>query len=140
MADRAGYETSPVLLFYGLSQAGRAITAAYAGEEELWELLGHGITCPNINEVEIVGDLRIKNGRVSAKPASFTTVAERLGSPSLPSDVKMRELWKSLPEAANAPLSKSLGLYSALHLQFTEVERADDEISLSPRTSRCTAH
>jgi hypothetical protein len=38
--------TSPLLLFYGLSQAGRAVAAAAAGRDnaDKWQLRGHGIT------------------------------------------------------------------------------------------------
>jgi hypothetical protein len=43
LSDAAGYETKPILLYYGLNQAARAIATSVAKGEQKWELVGHGI-------------------------------------------------------------------------------------------------
>jgi hypothetical protein len=48
-ATTAGTATMPVHLFYGLSQAGRAIVAAAANAGSDWRLSDHGITCRGID-------------------------------------------------------------------------------------------
>src|SRR4051794_29365487 len=50
LSDQAGYETKPILLYYGLNQAARAIVAVGASPREPWELNGHGLTCPGLNQ------------------------------------------------------------------------------------------
>lgn len=43
-AEGVGSQTRPLLVFYGLSQAGRAIAAAAVDlEAETWNLISHGI-------------------------------------------------------------------------------------------------
>src|SRR5690606_38889440 len=42
-AETVGPATRPILLYYGLSQAGRAVVSALAASEEPWRLTGHGI-------------------------------------------------------------------------------------------------
>jgi YaaC-like Protein len=43
-ASEASPAVRPLPLFYALSQAGRAIAAAYIPEK--WRLYGHGLVCP----------------------------------------------------------------------------------------------
>lgn len=86
----------PLTLFYGLSQAGRAIAAAFA--EEPWQLKGHGIAARNIQGGFVDLELQDKGG------GSFTRLASVLGSPSLPSPVSLHQLWATLPEARDHPL------------------------------------
>ena len=42
-ARAVGPATRPMQLFYGMSQAGRALAAAH-GEEDSWSVRGHGLT------------------------------------------------------------------------------------------------
>ncbi|MEU4424841.1 hypothetical protein AB0F81_29835 [Actinoplanes sp. NPDC024001] len=104
-ARSVGPATSPLLIFYGLSQAGRAIAAAASGRENAngWKLVGHGIT--NGNEELItpgsIASLQLLNQR---RGGSFTRLAEILGAASLPTPVTLGELWCLLPESAKFPL------------------------------------
>ena len=43
-ASRSGVATKPVQLFYGLSQAGRAIVAEPRVGNQAWQVSGHGLT------------------------------------------------------------------------------------------------
>ncbi|GAA1286473.1 hypothetical protein GCM10009609_60400 [Pseudonocardia aurantiaca] len=106
-----------MLLYYGLNQAGRALVAAAAEPDEKWEVSGHGIKCPNLDEVAELGDLVVKDaGRRNDDRSSFLTLATYAGSPSLPDGSTLREVWMSLPEGANSPLSGSRQLPSVVEI------------------------
>ncbi|MEV7683085.1 YaaC family protein [Streptomyces sp. NPDC088341] len=98
-AEQTGNESRPLLLFYGLSQAGRAIAAASQklGDHE-WALSGHGIRAAGLNGS--VENIAVSNHGLLApgKNPSFLRVAQALASPSIPTKVKVRELWYLLPE------------------------------------------
>lgn len=50
-AGAAGYASRPILLFYGLSQAGRAIAAAWtAADNDSYRLNGHGIRALDLDQ------------------------------------------------------------------------------------------
>lgn len=86
----------PLTLFYGLSQAGRAVAAAFA--KEPWQLQGHGIVAHNTQSGFLSVDLQDKGN------GSFTRLASVLDSPSLPWPVPMNQVWGTLPEALHHPL------------------------------------
>jgi hypothetical protein len=101
LSDAAGYEIKPILLYYGLNQAARAIAASMAEGGQKWELEGHGITSRPLNTA--LGELLVVNaGR--QKPGAFEVLAAILNSPSLPRRVSVRDVWMSLPDAATFPL------------------------------------
>ncbi|MCX5155089.1 YaaC family protein [Streptomyces sp. NBC_00291] len=108
-AEEVGYETRPVLAFYGLSQMGRAIAAATHTDRltdpEDWQLTGHGIRVPGISQATggNIGTLTIRD----QGKGSFTHLARFLGSPSLPAPVQLAELWDSIPEMKGRILSNS---------------------------------
>lgn len=100
-----GHATRPLDLFYGLSQAGRALTAALVREGD-WRLSGHGITPDGPLDVRL-DQLRVREpkggkGKPSRGP-SFTTVARALGSPALPAPATLGALWAAVPESSHVP-------------------------------------
>ncbi|MBF9071728.1 YaaC family protein [Streptacidiphilus fuscans] len=108
-AAAVGPETQPVLAFYGLSQAGRAIAAAANALDgvdkkggHLWQLKGHGIHTRDeaglLPEVAAVTDSPGTSG-------SFVRLSELLGSPVWGKErVTLPELWDCLPDNCPSPL------------------------------------
>ncbi len=92
-----GAAARPLTLFYGLSQAGRAIAAARAGEA--WQLHGHGIRAEGLD----AGLLKVQI-RDSGK-GSFTQLASILGSPSLSEPATLPQICATLPETQEHPFS-----------------------------------
>lgn len=110
-AANAGVATSPLLLFYGLSQGGRAIAAAarHVNNDE-YKLTGHGINTPDsklgsrhIDEVEVHGNKTTKS--------SFNRLSKILKSPvwDCTAPVSVGELWSTLPEGRKFPLEHLTG-------------------------------
>lgn len=93
-ASGRAYATKPVLLFYALSQSGRAICAARAGEP--WRIHGHGAKAPTADP--------IARTTVDPKKGALTAVAEATGSELWEGPVTLGELWASLPELYWRPL------------------------------------
>lgn len=103
-ASLVGPATSPVLVFYGLSQAGRAITAAsWSLKGEDWRLDTHGITSTGFHlsfpAVEIRTD-------PSGTQGSFVKVSEVLDSPVWEKNpLRLEGIWDLLPSNLRHPLS-----------------------------------
>lgn len=102
-AGVVGPATRPVLIFYGLSQAGRAVAAAAtsAGQND-WRLDGHGITTSPLQDAQrgSLADLTLRDdGR-----GSFTQLAAILDAASLPNPTLIGQLWCLLPDVARHPL------------------------------------
>jgi hypothetical protein len=95
-AEAAGYAARPLPLFYMLSQAGRAIAAAYAGDD--WKYGAHGIT-PSRDEISHLAD-RTVEARASG---AFPVVCRATNSPGLHGSVSLSALWASLPELSAFP-------------------------------------
>jgi hypothetical protein len=113
-----GYETRPVTAFYGLSQFGRAISAAIdhgaIDGSSGWQLSGHGIKVPSLSQIAARGSLADLTLRDQGK-GSFTQLAAALQSSSLPNATPLPAIWNCIPEARENPLE--LGLrYPALDL------------------------
>jgi hypothetical protein len=92
-AGSIGYASKPLPLFYGLSQAGRAIAAALEAPQRRWELVGHGLSAA------FGGGLA--SGTVRPEPGvadSFGVVARLLASPVPAGRVGFARIWSSLPE------------------------------------------
>lgn len=96
-----GYETRPVVLFYGLSQLGRAIAAAADSSlletNDSWRLSGHGIKVPGLSEVARKGRLSELKVQDQGK-GSFTQLAKILCSSSIPQPTPISLFWGALPE------------------------------------------
>lgn len=87
-SQAAGPATSPILLFYALSQAGRAIVAAHGNPEHK---RGHGVT---------VEPARGSIGATTITPTRaglFQAVAAATGSPPLTRTVTLSEAWGAVP-------------------------------------------
>ncbi|KWT61853.1 hypothetical protein ADL21_11245 [Streptomyces albus subsp. albus] len=96
-----GPATRPLLLFYGLSQAGRAIAAAAASAEE-WELNGHGISQKGTLRADLP-DIRVTS--TAEATSSFVRLSEILHSPLWGgASLSLNALWDSLPENRLSPL------------------------------------
>jgi len=104
-AAHAGSASRPLLIFYGLSQAGRALAAAgRMPPGSGWELRSHGLRAPDLSgplaDVPIV--------QTSKADASFISLSRLLNSPPIPTDprngVTIGELWEAIPEAQDRPL------------------------------------
>lgn len=81
-AERIGYESRPLNLFYGLSQAGRAIAAGSnrlgQGTDQDWDASGHGLKY----DTRQAGDVRSTLIRQdSGKRDLFSRVSIAIGSP-----------------------------------------------------------
>jgi hypothetical protein len=102
----AGAATRPLLAFYGLSQAGRAVAAAAtAATGDEWALEGHGIRCAS-------GTLRGKLPFIEVQAGgdkdrgSFARLSRLLGSSLWPKQdqVTLNSLWDMIPENRHSPL------------------------------------
>lgn len=103
-AVTVGPATRPLLVFYGLSQAGRAIAAAASsiGSGDAWMLNGHGISSKflggRLPEIEVRTDELGNRG-------SFVRLSQLLGSPLWgKKQVRLNVLWDLLPENEQVPL------------------------------------
>jgi hypothetical protein len=92
-AGNVGSASRPLPLFYALSQAGRAITAAHGSVP--WELRGHGLEMPGPT-----GPTHLLERRIEPRPTgkdSFHRVAQTIGSDVLTAPVELGAVWASLP-------------------------------------------
>jgi len=96
----AGPATRPLTVFYGLSQAGRAIAAARDSSDG-HPLRGHGVTANDLNDTnDAAGQFpRLKVRRQGGASTSFVRLSTILGSPLFPDGIELRDLWAMLPEA-----------------------------------------
>jgi hypothetical protein len=103
-AADVGPSASPLLLFYAVSQAGRAIAAARL--EDPWRLSGHGLKAPTRDPSAgllrriVVPDRRQAPG---TRRQSFAGVAVATGSDQLTSELELGAIWAAIPELI-APL------------------------------------
>jgi hypothetical protein len=104
-AQSVGTAARPILVFYGLSQAGRAIAAASTVDDGEWQLQGHGIRAVSGSLTGPLSDVRVRTERVGTQ-GSFVRLSELLGSPIWNDSTGMTlgVLWDCLPENRLAPL------------------------------------
>jgi hypothetical protein len=115
-ADAVGYETKPVMLYYGLSQAVQAILVAKRNPKiSQRPATSHGTDCPNRDQTKNVGDVEII--ATPGQAGAFGLLADTLGSPSLPGPVALRQMWISLPEGVQLPPSGADELFGAALLE-----------------------
>ncbi len=116
-AEAAGYASRPILLFYGLSQAGRAIAASTAADNNSYQLSGHGIKAHNLGHRTPLAKVTVKDdGR-----GSFTQLAHLLGSISLREGTPLGQLWATIPDLRATPL----GPATAQYLPVLQLQRED---------------
>ncbi|WP_431924206.1 YaaC family protein [Micromonospora wenchangensis] len=107
-AANVGIATRPLLLFYGLSQGGRAIAAAAKQvRNNDYPLVGHGIKVNTSTLVGPVTEVQVYGDNTTA--GSFTRLSKILNSPTweATAPVSLGELWKTLPESTAFPLERS---------------------------------
>lgn len=99
-AADVGPAASPLLLFYAVSQAGRAIAAARL--DDPWRLSGHGLKAPAAADPSaglLRRVVRPDGGQASEwRRQSFAGVAEATGSGQLTSDLELGAVWAAIPE------------------------------------------
>jgi hypothetical protein len=107
-AEGVGPQTRSLLVFYGLSQAGRAIAAAAVDlKGETWNLVSHGIKATGYDKTFAEIELRT-DGAGSA--GSFVRLSELLQSPIWPkvTAIQLGDVWDSLPLDMPYTLSKRI--------------------------------
>jgi hypothetical protein len=107
-AEDTGPASRPITIFYGLSQAGRAIAAAANSvtTPDGWTMKGHGISQPGETLTDPLPTVRITTGR-PGDTGSFVRLSEILDSPLWRGDaLKFGDLWDSIPENRDEPLTK----------------------------------
>lgn len=92
-------------LFYGLSQAGRALVAAHIPGEP-WKPRGHGIGEATGNgNANTVADVKVEPR--TGKAGAFGLVADAMASSSLPGPTRLGDLWPLLPDTQRFELPGS---------------------------------
>ncbi|KZB82894.1 YaaC family protein [Amycolatopsis regifaucium] len=98
-----GPAARPLLAFYGLSQAGRAVAAAArAVSNDDYRLDGHGIRTGEMQGIATTGLAALTVA--DQGKGSFTQLARFLGGASLPVATPIGELWGLLPDVSRFPL------------------------------------
>jgi hypothetical protein len=119
-AAAVGTATRPLLVFYGLSQAGRAIAAAsvrFANGDD-WQLRGHGIKAVGDSLVKKLEYVRLCTGN-PGDHGSFVLLSELLGSPLWGRSRfgTLMEIWDYLPENRASPLRDRVGRKTPLYVE-----------------------
>jgi hypothetical protein len=94
-AESVGQATRPLLAYYGLNQAGRAIAAAAVSVHgDDWRLSGHGITARNLDGP--LPQVAIRS-EAAGNTGSFVRLAKILDSPLWTGPVPLRQFWDAIP-------------------------------------------
>ena len=94
----ASPRSRPLPLFYAISQAGRAITAARA--ETQWKLRLHGLSAPDLTPADLCNVVIKPSPKESDETIdSFGGVTQATSSDPLTTPASMGALWSSLPGA-----------------------------------------
>lgn len=138
-ADSIGYETKPVMLYYGLSQAVQGILAAKRDPRiDQQSATSHGTYCSNHDQITSVGELKIRDARTRKgappKGGAFQLLAGALNSPTLTTSTPLRQLWISLPEGVELPPTNADDLFGAALLERHDGQ--DYGKPFQPTTSR----
>ncbi|MER6850846.1 hypothetical protein AB0A81_14605 [Streptomyces flaveolus] len=91
--------TRPINLYYGLVQAGLAITAAHA--QGTWTFDKHGLKIPDMKHD--IPDIAVRPEGVGA----FQAVSDTTGSERTTGAVSLGSIWNSIPELVEVPLEGS---------------------------------
>ena len=102
-AKSVGAAARPLPLFYSLSQAGRAITAARLSDPA-WRLRGHGLTVGDAPTTDLLRTkvtpqaTSQKKKLASGATDAFSGVAAAVGSGVLTEEVELGEIWAAVPD------------------------------------------
>jgi YaaC-like Protein len=108
-----GPASRPLPLFYCLSQAGRALCAAWLDAPSAWQPRRHGLTAQGPPAGDPLGLV------VSAQEdelGAFGMVAAATESPSFDGGVSLAELWASLPHYPGGPVTGAATRYRVLRV------------------------
>lgn len=99
-AARVGFESRSLNLYYGLSQAGRAIAAALTPPNmgKSPEVSGHGLRIANFQSAKAKSFWEIEVRAEGNDDTSYGRLASLLRSSSLSTPVSLGELWHMVPE------------------------------------------
>lgn len=112
-AETVGDAARPILIFYGLSQAGRAVAAASKEVDgNHYRLIGHGITVVNLGQESSLHELTVADEGTG----SLTQLAPLLRSGTLPDGAALGDIWASIPSLLGQPLDD--GEYPRWPLRF----------------------
>lgn len=116
-AATVDFSSRPILLFYALSQAGRAVAAvaSSATTQNQWKLDGHGITVTNLSNEPSLVRLEVKDKGAG----SFTQLASLLRSGSIPNGAPIGQVWSTIPSLSDTPIGDSTDRLPALGYQRT---------------------
>jgi YaaC-like Protein len=118
-AAMVGQATRPVLAYYGLNQAGRAVVAAASTiQTDDWRLSGHGIYAKNLQNS--LPDIAISCDRPGVR-SSFAKLSEILDSPLWDGSIAFRFFWDSIPETRLRPLVDDQVRRSPLYVDETSI-------------------
>jgi hypothetical protein len=118
-AETVGYASRPILLFYGLSQAGRAIAAAStAADNNNFRLTSHGIKAPSLNQRPPLHELTV----IDEGTGSFTQLAPLLRSGTLPDGAPLGQIWTSIPGLLDQPLASTSEYLPPLRFEAENVQ------------------
>jgi hypothetical protein len=107
-ASSVGTATQPILLFYGLSQLGRAVAAASNRVGKEYKLSGHGI---KDGELQGAASQGLAQLIVQGLPnGSFPVVAKALDASPMSEPLPLGKIWGLLPDAERFMLPGSGGL------------------------------
>ena len=115
---------SPITLFYAISQAGRAMSAALIPDPDGWRSFGHGLSVGG-DQVDDLGALQTSPGR---KPdSSFVLFCRSIGSGLLTGPVTLNELWGA---SARFRMVDGLGGEAPVAERITDVQNDDGRLYL----------
>ena len=100
-ASAVGAASRPLPLFYCLSQAGRAICAAWVLRPE-WQPESHGLSTRSAS-LDALSVASLPVTVTKAKRGMFSMVAEATDSPVFEGSTSVAQLWASLPDLPPAP-------------------------------------
>ena len=125
-----GQATRPVLVYYGLNQAGRAVAAAAAGRnDDMWRLSGHGIHAKNLTGP--LEDIAVHADHPGGA-GSFVRLSEILDSPLWPGAIKLRTFWDSIPEARALPLVDNRSRRTPLYVDLESMHGEAHPLATAP--------
>jgi hypothetical protein len=100
-ARAAGPASRPLPLFYGLSQAGRAIAAAHNPDETTWVISGHGLKVSVGGGVDDVRTTTVKAIAGKQGNDAISSVTAAMASPPLAGNMTLSALTAALPELSD---------------------------------------
>lgn len=128
-ASRIGYESRPLSLFYGLSQAGRALAAASPRlDDESWESRGHGLDfAPDFDGP---GLFAAKIKQAGKSDSQFARVSAAIGSPSAFESSSIGDVLATMLDYTNTFRQPDETPVALSSVYFTELEPRGDLVRL----------